>query len=223
MTQKHLKRGSRHPWIETVWQTLCLSDGVYRSTPDGLWDLIYRIAADGRGVVFLAGQGKAPIDVPYSAGEYAIVISFAPHVYVEQAVPLSSQGLQFVPVEADGFVLNGTKLPLPTFENAEDVTDLMVQAGLLRSDDLIAAAFTSAPKAASERALQDRFKRVTGITQRDFQMIRRAQEAVRRLKAGEKPAAVAADLGFTDQPHMIRSIKKVMGYLPSNLEAVHKI
>jgi AraC-like DNA-binding protein len=54
-------------------------------------------------------------------------------------------------------------------------------------------------------------------------MIRRAQEAVRRLKRGEPPAAVAADLGYSDQPHMIKSIKTIMGRLPSDLELVHKL
>ena len=67
------------------------------------------------------------------------------------------------------------------------------------------------------------FKRTTGITQKNFQMIRRAQEAVRRLKQGEAPAGVAADLGYSDQPHMIKSIKAIMGHLPSDLELVHKL
>ncbi|GLQ81367.1 hypothetical protein GCM10007881_48880 [Mesorhizobium huakuii] len=71
--------------------------------------------------------------------------------------------------------------------------------------------------------MQQHFKNTTGITQKDFQLIRRAQEAVRRLKAGDSAAAVAFDLGYTDQPHMIKSIKKIMGSLPSNLDAVHKI
>ena len=99
----------------------------------------------------------------------------------------------------------------------------MIRAGLLKSDDLVAKAFSDNPKAASKRSVQQHFKRTTGITQKDFQMIRRAQEAVRRLKRGERPAGVAADLGYTDQPHMIKSIKKIMGALPSNLDAVHKI
>ena len=99
----------------------------------------------------------------------------------------------------------------------------MIAAGLLLSDDLVARAFSETPKAASARSAQLHFKRTTGITQKSFQMIRRAQEAVRRLKAGETPAGVAAELGYTDQAHMIKSIKKIMGALPSNLDLVHKI
>ncbi len=224
MTQKHSRRSSSHPWIDAVWQTVCLTDGVYRATPDGSWDLIYRVTPDGPPVIFLTGQGKEPVDVPYAAGEHAVVISFAAHVYVTQDKPTPANGgLRFLPMDGDRFVLNGVELPLPSFLNAEQLTDRMLDANLLQSDDLVAKAFTANPKAASKRSVQAHFKRVTGITQQDFQLIRRAQEAVRRLKAGDKPAAVAADLGYTDQPHMVKSIKKIMGSLPSNLEAVHKI
>jgi AraC-like DNA-binding protein len=224
MTQKHSRRSSSHPWIETVWQTVCLTDGIYRATPDGSWDLIFRQTPGTPPVVFLAGQGKEPVDVPYVAGEHGVVISFAAHVYVSQDKQTGrNAGVRFLSVDEDSFMLNGVKLPLPTFQNAEQLTDMMVAANLLQSDDLVAQAFTAHPKAASKRAVQERFKKITGITQQDFQLIRRAQEAVRRLKAGDKPVTVAVDLGYTDQPHMIKSIKKIMGQLPSNLEAIHKI
>ncbi len=121
--------------------------------------------------------------------------------------------MRFLPVDGDRFELDGTALLLPTFENAEELIDQMIEAGLLKSDDLVAKAFSEKAKAASKRSVQLHFKRTTGITQKDFQMIRRAQEAVRRLKTGEAPAAVAADLGYTDQPHMIKSIKAIMGHL----------
>jgi AraC-like DNA-binding protein len=224
MTQKHTRRTSSHPWIDTVWQTLCLTDGVYRATPDGSWDLILSVAPDGRSTVFLTGQATEPVDAPYLAGECSVVISFAAHVYLTRDKEVrTGPALRFLPVCNSGFVLDGVQLPLPAFSNAEQLTDKMVEANLLQSDDLVAKAFTAKPKAASKRSVQQHFKKVTGITQKDFELIRRAQEAVRRLKAGEKPAAVAAELGYSDQPHMTKSIKKIMGHLPSNLDAVHKI
>jgi hypothetical protein len=224
MTQQHTRRTSDHPWIDTVWQTVCLSDGIYKATPDGSWDLILSVAPDGQPMVFLTGQATEPVDVPYSDGEHSVVISFAAHVHLKRDTDTrTGAAVRFLPVQGDSFVLEDVVLPLPTFENAEHLTDMMVEAKLMQSDDLVAKAFTSKPKAASKRSMQQHFKKVTGITQKDFQLIRRAQDAVRRLKSGEKPSAVAADLGYSDQPHMIKSIKKIMGHLPSNLEGVHKI
>jgi hypothetical protein len=224
MVQKHVRRSSAHPWIDTIWQTVCLSDGIYRATPDGSWDLILSVAPEGERLVFLTGQATEPVDVPYNEGEHSVVISFAAHVYLSQDKEVrTGPMLRFLPVDEDCFILDGVRLPLPSFENAEELTDQMVTAGLLKSDDVVAKAFTAKPKAASRRTVQQHFKKTTGITQKDFELIRRAQEAVRRLKGGDRPAAVAAELGYSDQPHMIKSIKKIMGHLPSNLEDVHKI
>ena len=224
MTQKHTQRASPHPWIDTVWQTVCLADGVYGATPDGSWDLILSVSPEGTPSVFLSGQATEPVGVPYLAGEHSVVISFAAHVYLATEDDVrTGAAVRFLPVSGERFNLDGTDLPLPTFESAEALVDQMIQAGLLKSDDLVAKAFSANPKAASKRSVQQHFKRITGITQKDFQMIRRAQEAVRRLKRGDAPAAVAADLGYSDQPHMIKSIKSIMGHLPSDLALVHKI
>lgn len=224
MVQKHTRRSSFHPWIETVWQTLCLSDGIYKATPDGAWDLIRSVAPGGKSMVFLTGQATEPVDVPYLEGEHSVVISFAAHVYLAGDREVrTGAAVRPLNVKDDGFFLNDVELPLPTFLNAESLVDGMIEAGLLLSDDIVARAFTAKPKAASRRSVQQHFKNTTGITQKDFQLIRRAQEAVRRLKDNQNAAAVAIDLGYTDQPHMIKSIKKIMGALPSNLDAVHKI
>lgn len=224
MTQRHTERASAHPWVDRVWQTVCLEDGVYKATPDGSWDLLLSVSPEGVPTVFLSGQATEPVEVPYQAGEHSVVISFAAHVYLATEKKVRTEAtVRFLPVNGDRFELDGTNLPLPSFENAEELVDQMIAAGLLKSDDLVAKAFSEKPKAASTRSVQLHFKRTTGITQKDFRMIRRAQEAVRRLKAGVAPAAVAADLGYADQPHMIKSIKTIMGHLPSNLELVHKL
>lgn len=224
MTQRRTRRTSAHPWIDVVWQTVCLTDGVYRATPDGSWDLILSCAPDGTATVFLTGQATEPVDVPNSEGEHSVVISFAAHVFLAADTEVRTGAtIRLLEVQDGSFVLDGVRLPLPSFSDAEELVDKMVAAGLLQSDDLVARAFSERPKAASKRSVQQHFRKTTGITQKDFQLIRRAQEAVRQLKAGQNAAEVAAGLGYTDQSHMIKSIKKIMGHLPSNLGPVHKL
>jgi hypothetical protein len=224
MTQKHTRRTSEHPWIDIVWQTVCLTDGVYRATPDGSWDLIRSCSPDGTEMVFLTGQATEPVDVPYCEGEHSVVISFAAHVFLAADPEVrTGAAIRLLEVQDGTFELDGVVLPLPSFLGAEELVDKMVVAGLLRSDDLVARAFSGRPKAASKRSVQQHFRKTTGITQKDFQLIRRAQEAVRQLKAGHNAADVAIDLGYSDQSHMIKSIRKIMGHLPSNLDTVHKL
>jgi AraC-like DNA-binding protein len=43
------------------------------------------------------------------------------------------------------------------------------------------------------------------------------------LQKGKKPRDVAADTGFADQPHLARSLKKIMGVKPSDIEDIHKL
>jgi len=224
MVQKHVRRSSSHPFIDVVWQTECLTDGLYRATPDGSWDLIRSIAPDGTSVVFLSGQATQPVEVPYVAGESSVVISLAAHVYLwGDDKARTGAELRWLEVRGDTFVLDSLVLPLPTFENAEQIVTAIAEGGLFCSDEIVAGAFSPSPRAASRRSIQQHFKRTTGITRKDFEVIRRAQEAVRRLQRGEPAAAVAADLGFTDQSHMIKSLKKTMGVLPSNLDGIHKL
>jgi hypothetical protein len=224
MVQKHTRRSSPHPWIDTIWRTISIEDGIYRATPDGSWDLILSYGPDGKPTLWLTGQATEPVDVPYLGGSHAVVVSFAAHVFLaSEKQVLTGATVRLLPVKGDHFVLAGVELPLPTFDDAEALVDKMIAAGLLQSNDLVAKAFSANPKAASKRSVQQHFKTTTGITQKDFEQIRRAQEAVRLLKSGVSAAAVATDLGYTDQPHMIKSIKKIMGHLPSNLDPVHKI
>src|SRR3954463_13880336 len=132
MAQKHTRRSSSHPWIDTVWQTVCLTDGIYRATPDGSWDLILSVAPDGQARVFLSGQATEPVDVPYLEGQHSVVISFAAHVYLKQDKQVrTGANIRFLTVQNDVFLLDDVELPLPTFLNAEQLVDKMTEHNLL--------------------------------------------------------------------------------------------
>ncbi|SBW01864.1 AraC family transcriptional regulator [uncultured Alphaproteobacteria bacterium] len=58
------------------------------------------------------------------------------------------------------------------------------------------------------------FVRATGITPHAYQRQARFREAVRRIRAGEPLAEVAAAAGFADQAHLTRSFFRRMGVTP---------
>lgn len=218
------RRVSPHPWIDSVWRFSFHDDGVYRATPDGCWRLFLLLTPGATPRVVNVGQRARPVDVPHLAGEQVVAIAFAGHVhFVDDPTPPTGARVRFLPVHDGGFDAKGLMLPLPTFENAESIVAAMQKKRVLRSNDLVAQVLKGSTDPAPDRTVQHNFMRTTGITQTDFRLIRRAQEAVRRLKAGGAGADVAAELGYADQPHMIKSIKKIMGCLPSDLEAVHRI
>lgn len=224
MTQTFNSRSSPLGAIDTVWTAHALADGVYNATPDGSWDLIHIEKPGGEHLVFLTGQQSQPASVPYQAGEISVVISFAAHFFL-QSGPLPPDGavIEFLPVQAGRFLLADLDLPMPTYDNAELIASELLAAGVLRVDPVVTGGLGLTKLAASERSLQRHFREATGLSQKSFEQIRRAQEAVRLLQAGGKPADVAIAAGYADQAHMTKSIKRIMGRLPTKVGDINKL
>jgi len=225
MTQTHIARKSDNPYIETVWHSKCLTDGVYMATPDSSWDFIAMVSSDGSKGMMLAGQATKTYPVPYTAGSSGIVISFVPEAYLH-GYDLSKivDSSEILPnADEDHFIFLNHVFAFPTFDNAEEFVNEMVQLGMLKSSSVVASVLQGAPPAMSDRAKQRYFAKTTGLTQKSFEQIERAKQAVALLQQGKKPADVAAELGYTDQAHMTRSIRKLMDTTPTEVEHIHKL
>lgn len=220
MTQIHKRRDSTHPLIDTIWATQNVTDGVYSATPDGSWDLIVLVQADGTKSMMLTGQATKPMDVPYRGGTNSVVISFAPgaHMPAYPAKKLVDSFEMLPNADADHFILSGHTFAFPTFDNAEELVEELIAAKLLMADAIVHGAYRT-----SKRSAQRHFAASAGLTQKNLAKIERAQEAVRQLKTGKKPSEVAADAGYTDQPHLARDLRNIMGVKPSDVEDIHKL
>ncbi len=225
MTQIHTGRKSDNPYVETVWATQNVDDGVYVSTPDGSWDLIVLIQADGTKQMMVTGQATKPMDVPYQKDTSSVVISFAPSAYMPQ-YPGDTllDSAEILPnVDADHFQLAGRVFAFPTFDSIETLVDELVTLGILKNDRVVDGLLRGKPIALSERAEQRHFVGTTGMTQKNLAQIQRAQKAVRLLQQGKRPSDVAADTGYTDQPHLAKSLKRIMRTKPSDVDDIHKL
>lgn len=225
MTQIHTSRPSLHPLIDRVWETKNVADGTYLATPDGAWDFIVMIQADGSRNMAIAGQATKSVQVPYQAGTGGVVVSFAPDAYLPYTPGEKLlDRMEFLPNTDEGhFEYQGHVFAFPTFETAEEVVNEMIAKGLIASDELIRSLQEGVPKAASTRAFQRHFLKATGLTQKQFQQIKRAQQAVTLLKEGKKPIEAAMDAGYSDQPHLAKSLKKIMESKPSGVDHIHKL
>jgi AraC-like DNA-binding protein len=59
------------------------------------------------------------------------------------------------------------------------------------------------------------FKRATGVSLHEYQLLVRIQEATRKLMRGERPVDVAAELGFADQSHFGRHFRRIVHVSPA--------
>lgn len=225
MTQVHKSRKSDNPYIETVWSTESKADGVYLATPDASWDLIIATNPDGSKLAFITGQATKPQEIPYEKGSSSLVISFAPGAYMpEYPGDTLLDSMEFLPnFDENHFMLAGHTFEFPTFENIEKLVEKLVTLGILMNDKIVNDVMQGKRAALSERAVQRHFVRTTGMTQKYFDQIHRAQLAVRLLQGGEKPLDVAAEAGYTDQSHLAKSLKKIMHKKPSDITDIHKL
>lgn len=225
MTQIHTKRTSDHPYIETVWQTRNINDGIYTATPDASWDLIIVTDTDGSRFAFLAGQATKSVQVPYQANTGSIVISFVPGAYMP-AYPGEEMldNVKMLPnFDESHFMLAGHTFLFPTFKDVEQLVERLVTLKILKNDAIVDKAVGNKKPALSERAVQRHFTRTTGLTQKYLAQIQRAQLAVRLLQQGKKPIEVAMEAGYTDQAHLSNSLKKIMNRKPSDVDDIHKV
>jgi len=225
MSQTHQSRFSEHPFIDRVWQSHNISDGIYLATPDGSWDIIVLISPDKPRGVMLTGQATEPMNVPYQAGTSSVVISFAAGAYLPNYPGKKMRNLveMLSCPDEEHFELAGRVFVIPVYETAEQLVEAMIEQGVIRMDEVVASILSGDPKALSDRAKQRHFSDVTGLTRKSLEQIRRAQEAVRQLQDGGRPVDVAMVAGYADQAHLAKSLKKIMHRKPSAVDEIHKL
>jgi hypothetical protein len=124
-----------------------------------------------------------------------------------------------LPRVADGrILLGGRAWEIPTPQNVDVFIDRLERAGLLVVDPMVEELWHGgAVRGLPERTAQSRFVRAVGLSRRTLQAIARARYAARRLRAGAAIADVVADAGYYDQPHLTRSLRRLIGHTPADL------
>lgn len=140
--------------------------------------------------------------------------AFMPHLPVSQLV----NGAIELPKAACGaFWLQGAAWELPSFENADTFVERLTRAELLVHDPLVSSVLDDRPPDLSVRAVQYRFLRATGLTRGTIAQIERATYAEALLERGVPIADVIDEAGYSDQPHLTRSLKRLMGRTPAQI------
>jgi AraC-like DNA-binding protein len=88
---------------------------------------------------------------------------------------------------------------------------------VLVHDPVVADALHGDVAGFSTRSLERRVARATGLNRGTLARIRRAEQAVELLSLGVGASEVAAHLGYADQPHMTRSLKRLVGQTPARI------
>lgn len=212
------ERRSDSPLVERVWRTQSEHDDAFVSRASSQWELVFW-RFDGTTHITMRGPETHASRAEAAAGAEFFGITFKlgtfmPHLPVRQLV----NGAIDLPVAACGsFWLHSTPWELPTFENADTFVQRVTHAGLLVHDPLVAAVLENIPPERSVRAIQYGFLRATGLTRSAIAQIERAKHAETLLMRGLPIADVIDEAGYSDQPHLTRALKRLIGQTPSQL------
>jgi hypothetical protein len=203
-------------YIDMIWRTEDLTDGVYVASADASWDMIFIRPRVGRPSVLLCGPCSQTTLVPYSAGNKNFGMRFKPGVIftgisvtdmvnVTQPLPMPTE---------DTFVLQGITWKLPTYENVEGFVAALAEQGLIGIDPVVRDVIEGKPVKMTLRSIQRHFAKTVGLSPRQVKQIETARTAVGLLLQGRQLPEVAYKLGYADLPHMIRMLKRYTGFTP---------
>lgn len=186
--------------------------------PDGCWDLTVLRRSNGAQIVRMYQSTKAVV-IEHEPGDEILGISFKPGVFTP-FLPREAhhdKGIGLPLFGPHNFMIGSDRFEIPTAENIPVLVQRLVQKGILQTQASVAAMLGGQTIDASARTLQRAFLQGTGLTQKYFSQIVRAQKAVLLLQASTSAAQVASDLGYTDQAHMTKSLKHIMGQTPNQI------
>jgi AraC-like DNA-binding protein len=207
------ERPSVSRFVDVIWRTHDTSDGTYLAAADACWDMVF-IRSELGNRSLLSGPSSTITPVPYRAGNRNVGIrfhrgSFLTHVPATTMVDTTEQ----LPMPtSESFLLAGDEWPMPTYERRE----------LLADDPVVLAALRGEDQGLTPRSVQRHVSRVTGLTANQIRQIVRARTASARLQRGDSILDVAHDLGYADQAHLTRDLRRMTGFTPGRTKDRHE-
>jgi AraC-like DNA-binding protein len=218
------ERASDHPFVEKVWR--CHSDrgDTFLSVAANSFEMaITRLG--GKSFLTLRGPETAATTLDCPAEGQWICIRFKPGTFMPQFLPGSLRDHQDVtlpPATAQSFWLNGSAMEYPGFDNAETFVRRLAKSGILSRDPVAQDTLLRRPRELSLRSAQRHFLRSTGITYTAFRQIERARYATILLREGIPILDIVSRLGYVDQAHLTRSLKRFIGETPTRIMQAQK-
>ncbi len=223
MSFNYEDRASDSSFVRNIWHTQTEEDGTFLSQADSSWDIMINRQCDITHVL-LFGPSTQAWPVPYLAGTESIGIQFKLGTYMPKLPTNTILDLaMLLPHASDGsFWFDDRIWEVPTFDNAEVFIEKLACNGLLRQDNIVDALLQEQTPDRSLRSVQRHFQRTTGLTQGYVRKIERARQAAAMLQQGVSILDAVYELGYADQPHLTRSLTRLIGQTPAQIVRLNK-
>jgi hypothetical protein len=208
--------------VEAIWRTRSEHAGSFVSAAAARWEMVV-IQHAGRTTLAVRGpETRATLaEFPAEAEFFGITFklgTFMPHLPVSTIMDRRDPALP--DASAKSFWLNGSTWQYPTFDNADAFVARLAREGVVGNEPAVQAALQGQTPGLSPRALQYRFLRVTGLSQRLIHQIERARRAAALLGQGHSILDTAFEAGYFDQAHLTRALKRFLGHTPAQIAQI---
>ena len=212
------ERPSESPFVERIWMTQSDRASSFTSISTVFWSMVI---SKWRGHITISLHGPETgatcKEFPAEGEWFGIAFklgTFVPHISPSSLI----DGNIFLPsTSGRSFSWRHSAWQFPNYENADTFVDRLVRAGILVHDPVMSAIHQGYSPSLSLRMVQYRFLRSTGLSQRTIRQIERARYAAALLKQGVSIFDTVYEAGYSDQPHLTRSLKHFIGHTPAEI------
>lgn len=215
------ERQSDSPYVSTVWRSWGESARPFVSMAQSQWGLVVTRINGQLSITFRGPETKAtPAFAPADAEFVGILFKPGTLMPCFPARDIMDRADVTLPESSNrSFRLNSSLWQFPDYDNIETFVDWLVHDDLLLYDSTVADVLQGKPITTSLRTVQRRFLQATGLTHGTIAQIDRARCATKLLKQGASTLDVVHLAGYADQPHLIRSLKRFIGFTPNQITA----
>ena len=212
-------RSSDSPFVERIWCSRSERTGTLRSIAMSHWEIV---VTRHKGKAFFTVRGPeskaTPLQVSSVGAEWFgirfKVGTIMPHL---PASKLVDGDMNLPDASSKSFWLQGAAWEFPTYDNADTFVNRLVREGLLIRDPIVENALQGKSPDVSIRTARRHFLRTTGLTQSTIRQIERARYATILLQEGKSILETVYEAGYSDQPHLTKSLKYFMGKTPAQI------
>jgi AraC-like DNA-binding protein len=212
-------RASDHPFVEKVWRCHTDRGDTFLSIAANCCEMVVT-RLRGKSFLTLRGPETAATLVDCPADGQWIGIRFKPGTFMPRFLPGSLRDHSDVTLPAakgQSFWLNGSALEYPSFDNAESLVKRLSKSGFLSRDPIVENTLIRRARELSLRSAQRHFFRSAGVSYSTFRQIERARYATILLREGAPILDVVSRLGYFDQAHLTRSLRRFIGEAPAKI------
>ncbi|MGA7416735.1 MAG: helix-turn-helix domain-containing protein [Acidimicrobiales bacterium] len=210
--------GSDSGFVEKAWRSHSQPEPAFLSIAVSRWQIVVTTQRDATQLTIRGPETRATVTpIPADAEFFGIVFSLGTFMSVAPLSRLVDRTVTLPAATPSAVWLDGSRWEIPSPGNVDVFVDRLVRQGLIVRDPVVAESFQGVVDGVSTRTLQRRVARATGLTRGTIRQIARAEKAVEALGKGVSPPDAALRLGYADQAHLTRSLKRFIGQTPAQM------